>query len=67
MADCERHIQSACALAERLRAEVEKKAPSMTVIDTLSRDLHKETLELKYFEFCVERRKTVVEALRETS
>jgi len=63
ISDCERHILSSFTLIEMLRAEVEKADPAIVVIDSLSKDLHKELLELKYFEFLVERRNTVGECL----
>lgn len=59
MSDCEGSILSACTLVEILRGEVEKREPSMPTIDSLSKELHKTLLDLKYFEFQVERRKTV--------
>ena len=60
ISECERHIQSAWTITERLREEVENEDPSLTTIDELTKDLHREMVELKYFEFLVERRKTVL-------
>lgn len=48
-------------MVEMLRSEMEKDAPSMEKVDAISKDIHKTLLDVKYFEFLVERRKTVGE------
>jgi len=63
MGDCESEIRSAYLQAVALRHEIEKENPSICALDSISKDLHKTLLGLKYFEFQIERRKTVGECL----
>lgn len=53
-------IRNAYDGIEVLRKELEKENPSMNRIDELSKQIHLDLLQAKDFEFCVERRKTVI-------
>ncbi len=58
--ELEGFIRSAYYDVAALRAEMEKESPSMGKIDELSKQIHLELLQAKDFEFCVERRKTIL-------
>ena len=57
IAELEGMILSAYHNISQLRAEMEKENPS---IDELSKKIHLELLQAKDFEFCIERRKTIL-------
>ena len=59
MAECEDLIRAANFTIGVLRKEFEKDEPYLPFIDEHTKSLHKLLLELSYFEFRVERRKTV--------
>lgn len=60
IAELEGMILSAYHNISQLRAEMEKENPSMVQIDELSKKIHLELLQAKDFEFCIERRKTIL-------
>lgn len=60
IAELEGMILSAYHNISQLRAEMEKENPSLVRIDELSKKIHLELLQAKDFEFCVERRKTIL-------
>lgn len=60
ISEIESLIKSAYDGIAALRRELEKENPSMDRIDELSKEIHLNLLKAKDFEFCVERRKTVI-------
>ena len=60
IAELEGMILSAYHNISQLRTELQKENPSMVQIDELSKKIHLELLQAKDFEFCVERRKTIL-------
>lgn len=60
IAELEDLISSAYFNIFKLRTELQKENPSMVQIDELSKKIHLELLQAKDFEFCVERRKTIL-------
>ena len=60
IAELEGMILSAHHNISQLRTELQKENPSMVQIDELSKKIHLELLQAKDFEFCVERRKTIL-------
>lgn len=60
LSEIEGLIRSAYDGIATLRRELEKGSPSMDRIDELSKEIHLNLLKAKDFEFCVERRKTVI-------
>ena len=60
ISELESLVRSAYYCAAELREELEKESPSMVRVDGLSKQIHLDLLKAKDFEFCVERRKTVM-------
>lgn len=60
ISELESLVRSAYYCAAELREELEKERPSMVRVDGLSKQIHLDLLKAKDFEFCVERRKTVM-------
>lgn len=54
-------IESAYLNIINIRNELEKDTPSIVFIEEMSKRLHMDILKAKDFEFCVERRKIVIE------
>lgn len=61
ISDLERYIKFSYAEIQSIRNELEKDTPSMEYIEEMSKSLHLNLLKAKDFEFCIERRKTVIE------
>ena len=58
ISDLENTIENAYIHIQRLRDELEKTEPSLTVIEELAKKLHTNILKAHDFEFCIERRTT---------
>ena len=61
ISEIEKLIRSAYYETSALRKETKKESPSFSVINELSERIYSDLSKAAAFEFCVERRKTVID------